>query len=407
VAAHGGEALGDVRVLDFMWVMAGPTATRVLADYGATIVRVESTRRLDTARTLAPYIGAQPGPENSGVFHNLNIGKHMLTLDPTTPEGRAVVLDLVAWADVVTEAFSPGTMARWALDYETLAAVKPDLIMLSTSLMGQTGPLARFAGYGNLAAAISGFSNLGGWPDRPPAGPFSAYTDYVSPRFVAVAILAALEHRRRTGEGQHIDLSQTEAALHFLGPAFLDFAVNGRAPHRVGNRDPQAVPHGAYPTVEDDGWVAIAVTNDAEWRALAVLMDQPTLADDPRFATLEGRLTHVDRLESMVAEWTRTQDRHGCAERLQEVGVPASPVQTSRDLCHDPQLLHRGHFVRVPHLTHGTTVVEASRFRLSRTPGNIRGPAPTFGQDNDFVLRELLGYDDDRITRLARSGALG
>jgi len=239
--------LADVKVLDFMWVIAGPSATRVLGDYGATVVRVESTRRIDTARTLAPFHGGRPGAERSALFHNANSNKRMLTLDPTNPAGRAVVLDLVRWADVVTESFAPGVMHRWGLDYATLRTVRPDVVMLGTCLMGQTGPWASFAGYGNLAAAIAGFSNLGGWPDRPPAGPFSAYTDYVSPRFTAAVILAALEHRRRTGEGQYVDLSQAEASLHFLGPALLDYVVNGRVWPRHGNRDPDMAPHGVYP----------------------------------------------------------------------------------------------------------------------------------------------------------------
>src|SRR5262249_21926952 len=173
--------------------------------------------------------------------------ERMLALDPTRREGRAVVLDLVRWADVVTESFAPGVMRRWGLDYDTLRAVKPDVITLSTCLMGQTGPWASFAGYGNLAAAISGFSNLGGWPDPPPAGPSSPYTAYVSPRFIAAAILAALESRRRRGAGKYIDLSQAEASLPFLGTALLDPAANGRLPSRVGNRDPELVPHGVSP----------------------------------------------------------------------------------------------------------------------------------------------------------------
>jgi crotonobetainyl-CoA:carnitine CoA-transferase CaiB-like acyl-CoA transferase len=261
-------ALDDVKILDFMWVLAGPSATRVLADHGAMVVRVESTRRIDTARTLAPFHDGRPGPERSALFHNTNANKLMLTLDPTRPEGRAVALDLVRWADVVAESFKPGVMRSWGLDYAALRAENPDVVMLSTSLMGQSGPWASFAGYGNLAAAISGFSNLGGWPDRPPAGPFSAYTDYVSPRFVAVAILAALEHRRRTGEGQYIDLSQAEASLHFLGPALLDHAVNHRLPERVGNRDRDCAPHGVYPAAGHDRWVAIAVDGDAAFAAL-------------------------------------------------------------------------------------------------------------------------------------------
>jgi crotonobetainyl-CoA:carnitine CoA-transferase CaiB-like acyl-CoA transferase len=399
-------ALRDVKVLDFMWVMAGPAATRVLADYGATVVRLESTRRIDTARTLAPYRGGVLGAENSGCFQNLNVGKRMLTLDPTGDAGRRVIRDLVAWADVVAESFSPGTMERWGLGYAALAALKPDLIMLSTSLMGQTGPLATFAGYGNLAAAVSGFSNLGGWPDRPPAGPFSAYTDYVSPRFIAAAILAALDHRRRTGEGQYIDLSQAEASLHFLAPAILDHGVNGRVAGRVGNRDPDHAPHGVYPTAGDDRWIAIAVTADVEWQALARVMSRPDLAADPRYGHAAGRRRHGDALDAIVSAWTATEDASALEARLQAARVPAHVVQTSRDLARDPQLAHRGHFVRVTHPMGGWTMVEGSRFVLSRTPATIADAAPSYGHENDAILRELLGYDDDAITALVASGAL-
>ena len=207
--------LSDVKVVDLMWALAGPTATRVMADYGATVVRVESTRHFDGARTVGPFVKGQAGGENSGLFHNMNAGKLMITLDLATEAGRGVFLDLVRWADVVTEAFSPKVMHALGLDYDSLCKVKPDLIMLSTCLMGQSGPLSRFAGFGNMAAALSGFYRLTGWPDRPPAGPFSAYTDYVAPRFNAASVLAALEYRRRTGQGQYIDVAQAEAALHF------------------------------------------------------------------------------------------------------------------------------------------------------------------------------------------------
>ncbi len=398
--------LDDVTVLDFMWVMAGPTATRVLADYGAQVVRIESTRRIDTARTLAPYHGGVPGPESSGIFQNLNVGKRMLTLDPSRPEGREVVLDLVRWADVVTESFSPKAMRGFGLGYDALRAVKPDVIMLSSCLMGQTGPLASFAGYGNLAAAISGFSNLGGWPDRPPAGPFSAYTDYVSPRYITAAILAALEYRRRTGKGQHIDLSQAEASLHFLGPALLDYTVNGRVAGRVGNRDRDLVPHGVYPAAGTDRWVAIVVDGDAQWRALCEAMAQPALADDARFATVADRHAHTESLDATVAAWTSARDMHDTEALLQARGIAASAVQNSGELVADPQLLHREHFQQIPHAIHGTTTIETSRFHLSRTPAHITGPAPTYGQDTHAILTEVLGYDDDRVTALVTAGVL-
>ena len=287
--------LADVKILDLMWAMAGPAATRMLADYGATVVRVESTRRFDATRTVGPFHNGQPGPESSGLFFNMNAGKQLITLDLAKEAGRTVMLDLVRWADVVTEAFSPKAMRAWGFDYESLRRVKPDVIMLSTCLMGQSGPLAQFAGFGNLAAAISGFTNLAGWPGRQPAGPFGAYTDYIAPWFNAAAVLAALDYRRRTGRGQHIDLSQAEASLHFLGPALLDYTVNGRVWQGDGNRDLNYAPHGVYPAAGTDRWIAIAVTNNEQWQALCAVMGRPDLLRDERCATPGGRLDEGPR----------------------------------------------------------------------------------------------------------------
>jgi len=406
MTAPGDGALAGVKVLDLMWAIAGPGATRMLADYGATVVRVESTRRVDAIRTVGPHVEIPPGAEASALFHNLNAGKLMVTLDLAKPEARAVALDLVRWADVVTESFTPRAMRGWGLDYESLRAVKPDVIMLSTCLMGQTGPHAAFAGFGNLAAALTGFFQLCGWPDRPPAGPFGAYTDYIAPRFNAVAILAALDHRRRTGAGQHIDLSQAEAALHFLAPALLEHAANGRVPKAAGNRDPNHAPHGVYAARGDDRWVAIVATSDVEFAALADAMGQAALARDPRFATAAARLAHRDELDVLVEDWTRARDAAGIEGALQARGVPASVVASSRDLVDDPQLAHRGHFVRVTHPQYGTSTVEAARFHLTRTPPRAPEAAPTYGADNQYVLETILGYDAERIAELVVAGAL-
>jgi benzylsuccinate CoA-transferase BbsF subunit len=395
-----------VKILDLMWVLAGPMAMRVLADYGPTIVRVESTSRIDFTRTFGPWIGGNMGPENSGAFQNLHAGKLSLTLDLSTGAGRTVFLDLVRWADVVTESFSPKAMRAWGLDYESLRNVKPDLIMLSSCLMGQTGPLSMFAGFGNLAAAISGFFSVTGWPDRPPAGPFGAYTDYLSPRFTVAAILAALDHRDRTGEGQYIDQSQAEASLHFLTPALLDYTVNGRVATATGNRDPQMAPHGVYPAAGDDRWVAIAVTDDAAWARLCDAIGRNDLTQDARYAMLAGRREHHDELDTIVSAWTRERDPFEVEALLQAAGVAASAVQDSADLLADAQLLHRGHFVEVPHEIHGTTTVEGSRFHLSRTPARIERSAPTLGRDNFYVLKTILGYDAERIAELAAAGVL-
>jgi benzylsuccinate CoA-transferase BbsF subunit len=400
------QALADVKVLDFMWAMAGPAASRVLADCGATIVRVESTKRADVTRTLTPLLAMPPSSEDCAIQHNLNAGKLMITLDLDKPEGREIVLDLVRWADVVLDSFMAGTMRRWGFDYESLRKVKPDIIVLSSCLMGQSGPLANYAGFGNLAAAITGFYNLTGWPDRPPAGPFGAYTDYVSPRFTVAAVLAALDHKRRTGEGVYIDQSQGEASLHFLAPTILDYTSNGRVEERAGNRDREFAPNGVYPAAGEDRWVGIAVRNDEEWRNLCAAMERPDLVADARFATRAGRLEQIEKLDALVAGWTKTRDMEDIERLLQARGVPASAVQNSTELVRDPQLLHRRHFVELEHPERGKTVVEGSRFTLSRTPPAVRRSAPTLGRDNQYVLEKILGYGEDKITELVVAGAL-
>jgi crotonobetainyl-CoA:carnitine CoA-transferase CaiB-like acyl-CoA transferase len=401
-----GLPLDDVKVLDFCWVVAAPAASRVMADYGATVIRVETTNRVDTARTFGPFHGGQPSAEASILFQSMNAGKLGLTLDLARPEARDVVFDLVRWADVVMESFSPRVLPKLGLDYEALRKVKPDIIMLSTCIMGQTGPLSRFAGYGSLAAALSGFYNLTGWPDRPPAGPYNAYTDTVVPRFVLCSILAALDHRRRTGEGQYIDQSHGETTLHFLGPALLDFAVNGRVQARAGNRDAQMAPHGVYPAAGNDRWVAIAVANDEQWRAFCDVIGRSGLGSDPRYAAAAARLERQDELDGLVAAWTKERPPHESEQLLQARGVPASAVQGSYDLYADPQLRHRGHFVEVEHATLGRIEIEASRFKLSRSKPHTERAAPTMGGDNQYVLEQILGYSPERIGALVAAGAL-
>lgn len=399
--------LSDVKIVDLMWALAGPTSTRLMADYGATVVRVESPRHFDGARTVGPFVKGQAGGENSGLFHNMNASKLMLTLDLATEAGKGVFLDLVRWADVVTESFSPKVMHALGLDYDSLCKVKPDLIMLSTCLMGQSGPMSRFAGFGNMAAALSGFYRLTGWPDRPPAGPFSAYTDYVAPRFNAASVLAALEYRRRTGEGQYIDVSQAEAALHFLGPALLDCTVNGVVQERIGNRDLNVAPHGVYPAQGKDRWIALAVETEAQWEALCAVMERPDLRQDGRFTTVADRLAHQDELDAAVGAWTVKLDAAQLEATLQARGVPAHVVSTMAEMANDPQLLHQHHFVELEHPTLGKTVVEAPRSRLSRTPAQVRYSTPTLGRDNQHLLTTILGYSEEKISEVTAGGALG
>jgi crotonobetainyl-CoA:carnitine CoA-transferase CaiB-like acyl-CoA transferase len=398
--------LDDVKVVDFMWALAGPGTTRTLADYGATVIRIESANRVDGARTVGPFLDNKPTNDGSGLFGTYNACKLGLALDLNKPQAREVVLDLVRWADVVCESFSPKAMRAWRLDYESLREVKPDLIMLSSCLMGQSGPMSSFIGFGNMAAAVAGFYHLCGWPDRPPSGPFGAYTDYIAPRFGAIAVLAALDYRRRTGKGQYIDQSQAESALHFLAPALLDCAANGRMEQGVGNADPNYAPHGVYPALGDDRWIAIACKTDEQWRSLCTAMNRAGLVHDESFATVAARQSNRVRLDEIISEWTRGLTAHAAELKLQALGVPSSAVQDSKDVCEDPQLACRGYVTEIEHPACGKTVVEGSRILLSRTPARIARPAPTVGGDNQYVLASILGYDQDQITELVAAGVL-
>ncbi|HKD66083.1 MAG TPA: CoA transferase [Candidatus Binataceae bacterium] len=401
------KPLSGVRICDFSWAMAAPMATRMLADFGAAVVRIEPHNRYDAARTQPPFLNNQPGVENSAMWSNCDAGKLSIVLDLARPAARRVALDLVRWAGVVMESFSPGTMRKWGLDYEALREVSPGLIMLSSSLMGQDGPMADYAGWGYMGAAMAGFHQVTGWPDRDPSGPFHSYTDYVVPRMTALALLAALDHRRLTGEGQYIDFSQVEAATHFLAPAYLDYSANGRAARAMGNRDFNFAPHGVYPCAGEDRWIAIVCENGAQWRALCAVMQRPELQQDPRFGSITGRLEHAADLDEIVSRWTAMQDQYQAETMLQAAGVPASAVQNCSELTADPQLAHRGHFVKVKHPLHGAIHVESNAIKLSQTPGSIETAAPTLGGDAHHILADILGYSEDQITELAEEGALG
>lgn len=403
------DALAGLRVLDLSWVVAGPLIGRTLADFGATVVRVESSVRVETARLMQPFHGGVQDKEGSALFGNCNAGKLGLTLDLKSPEGQQVVRDLVAWADVVVESFSPGQLAKWGLDYDALRATKPDLVMLSTSIAGQHGPWSTLAGFGNVGSSLSGFQHLVGYEDRLPMGTFGPYTDYVGPRLALVTLLAALEHRRRTGEGAYIDVSQVEAGVFFLSPQVAHFGYDGTLATRQGNRDPQFAPHGVFackPVDGKDRFVAVVARTAAEWRALARVMSRPDLADRPDLDSLEGRRAAQDELESAIADWTRGLAASEVEQVLQSAGVPAHLAVTSDDYPADTQLAHRDHLVELPHPRHGTTWVEGPRYALSETPGRPRAAAPTLGQHNHEVLAEILGYDAERIAALTEGGIL-
>ena len=401
------QPLADVKILDFMWVMAGPAATRVLADWGATVVRVESSNKVEAARTIQPFLNDEGGPDNGGLYQNMNAGKLGITIDMTKmdqPACRELVLDLVRWADVVCESFSPRAMREWGLSYDDLREVNPDIIMASSCLFGQFGPLSSLAGFGTMGASMSGFYEMTGWPDRDPAGVFGAYTDYVSPRFLSTAILAALDHRDRTGEGQHIDLSQAEASMSFLAPAVLDYTLNGQMPAKLGNAHPQMSPHGVYASAGENRWIAIACENDDQWKALCWIVGE-SLGEFGELGVAERR-ERADEIDAAITAWTSCREGSEADALLQRGGIPAHAIPNSVTMPTDGQLVHRNHFRNVTHATNGTMWVEGARFAMSRSSDGIHHGGPTYGEHTFEVLERLLGYDADQVAELAVAGVL-
>lgn len=398
-------ALEGVKVLDFCWVAIGPMTTRYLSDFGATVVRIESIHRIDTLRTATPHKDGIPGTNRSGYFANYNGGKYSMALNMAEPRARELAKDLARWADVVTENFTPGIMERWGLGYENLKEINPNVIMFSASMQGRGGPYSNQPGFGPVLTALSSHTHLTGWPDRTPTSPYGAYTDFLLPHLTISAIAAALDHRHRTGEGQHLDFSQLEGSLYFVAPAIMDYAANGRVQTRQGNRHPLYAPHNAYPCRGEDRWCAIACRSDDEWRSLCRLMGQPSVANEPRFATMEARKENEEALDTVVAGWTQDQDAFDLMHRCQKAGVPAGVVQTCEDLFNDPQLQHRGHYVFLEHKEIGRHAYDANCFHLSESPPTYK-PAPLLGEHTDWVCREILGLSGDEIKDLTEAGVL-
>lgn len=395
-----------VKVADFSWIMVGPTTAKYLADHGATVVRVETIYPPDRLRAAGPFKDGVPGTNRSQFFGDFNTSKLSLSLNLKKPAGIDVARRLIAWADVYIESFTPGTVDDLGIGYETARSLNPSIIMASNCLMGQTGPAALFGGYGYHASAIAGFYELTGWPDLPPDGPWVAYTDTIAPRFLVATIMAALDHRRRTGQGQHIDAAQAEMALQFLAPQIIDFNVSGRIVTRAGNRSDTMAPHGAYPCSGEDQWCAIAVESDEQWEALRRALGDPPWAYDDRFQRVEGRLRYQDEIDGHLGEWTRSRSPQEVMHLLQSVGVPAGVVQRSSDLLRDPQLAHRRFFHYMDHPEMGNIPYTGHQFRIRGYESGPRFPAPLLGQHNDLVMRELLGMTDEEIAEVVATGAI-
>lgn len=398
--------LAGLRVIDFTWVGAGSLATKLLADFGAEVIKIETATRPDILRLTPPFKDGRRGLNRSGYFSNRNTSKKSVALNLSMPAGVALARRLIALADVVANNFTPGTMEKWGLGYEECRRLRPDLIYLDMPMQGNSGPNSRYMGYGTTIAALSGLLFLTRYPDSPPQGTGTNYPDHVpSPYHAVVALLAALRHRRRTGEGQHIEVSQVESMIAVLGVPVLAALANGADPPARGNRHPAACPHGVYPAAGQDRWIAIACMTEGEWDALAALAGQGW-AGDPRFTSLLARLGHQDELDDLIASWTRRQEAFDLAERLQAVGVPAGPVQTPADLLGDPQLRHLGHWITLEHPVMGTSTYDGLAIRLASSPGRVRSPAPLLGQHTREVMTGLLGLSEAEVSALEEEGVL-
>jgi benzylsuccinate CoA-transferase BbsF subunit len=419
MAEHGTGPLAGIRVTDFSWVWAGPFCTLQLAHMGAEVIRIETTKRICVTRLLPPWAEGQPNPNTSGYFNQYNQGKRAITLDLHTPEGQELAKRLVSISDIVVENFAPGVLQRLGLHYEALKQVKPDIIMISLSGYGQTGPLCHYVSYGPAQVPMAGFSTLTGYRHwQKPMHLGLSYGDPNAGHHAAFALLAALWHRQRTGQGQYIDMSQWESTIVLLGDALLHQQMFGQQPPRQGNRDPHMAPHGFFRCrpappgslpegmLLEDRWVSIACASDQEWRALCQVMGRPELAEDPRFATLAARKQNEDELEAIVEEWTLTQEPFEAAAKLQAAGVAAFPPLCNKELAEDPGLNAWGAFVEKEHPQAGVRKHIGIPWKLPASPCQVWRAAPVLGQDNDYVFQQLLGLSEQEVAALKEKGVI-
>jgi crotonobetainyl-CoA:carnitine CoA-transferase CaiB-like acyl-CoA transferase len=410
------DALAGYRILDFGTAFASPMAAHLLADMGAEVIKIESQTRLDGLRLGRPIVGEDIAggdrgewPEYQPVFHGLNRSKLGVTVNIKHPEGVELLKRLVRVCDVVVNNFSPGVMDRAGLGYDALRAAKPDLIYVSLPAAGESGPLRDIVTYAPVIAALTGISGLVGYSSRREdfVGTLQvAFCDAVGALHAVVAILAALRHRKATGEGQAIEIAQWEAAASMLGEGLLDYVMNGRVLSPAGNSHPTMVPHDNYRCAGEDAWVAIAVRSEDEWRAFCRATDHPEWADDARFTDAYRRRQHRSELDTLITTWTSRRTPYEAMEILQAAGVAAMPVMNLEDQFRDPHLREREIHLESEHPKVGLEFLHGIPWRLSDTPGRIRRPAPLLGEHNQYVFGELLGLPEVEIQRLVEAGAI-
>ena len=398
-------AFSGIRVLDLAWVVAGPVVGRVLADYGAEVIRLESRKRIDTARVVGPFPKGVTSNQNSALFHNCNAGKLGLSLDFSHNDAQQIILDLVAESDVLVESFSPGQMEKWGLTYERLRAVNPKLIMVSTSLMGQEGPYKSMAGFGSTGSAMAGFQSLSGEDKDHPVGPYGPYTDYLAPRIILTSLFSAFENLRHTGEGCYLDIAQSDAGLIFQAPEIAHFGLTGEEPGLSGNRSESMAPHGVF-RCRDGVWIAIAIRDDRDWRSLLGLLPAEVSETLASFSNLRARKENETFIEEHMGRWTAGFDGLGLQDQMQGRGIPAHVLNSFQSFATDEQIVHLQHLVGLKTLDGSSMAIEGSRYFLSESKPSATRAAPNVGQDNHEVLTKLLGYSQDKVDALNASGVL-
>ena len=397
------KPLKGVKVVSFCWRLAGPVTNVILAAYGATVIKIESATRMDPQRASGPFIDNISTSDRSVGFLFINPGKLGATLNLKHPKAMLVIERLIKWADVVVENFAGRKMVEMGLGYDVLRKIKPNIIMLSASIYGQTGAFATVPGYGVLLTAATGFPHVTGYPDQRPELPGFAFTDYVAMRANALAILGALEYKRRTGKGQYIDASQMEASIPLLTPLILEYEANGTESKRIGNRSTYAAPHGVYRCKGKDRWCAITVFSDEDWQNFCQSIGQLPWTQDPEFTTLLGRLKHVDRLDRLVEEWTVNHSAEEVMDIMQKAEVAAGVVEDGEDLDKDIQLKSRHFYWDLEHPEIGRFTYSGMPVIMSKTPYEIN-PAPGLGEHNEHVYTKLLDMPDEEFVQLLKDG---
>ena len=401
------KVLEGVKVVDFSWIAAGSIVCSGLARYGAEVIRIESQTRVDHTRTSPPFAkGTAWIGDRSGFWANAgNAGKYGITLNLNHPRGPEIAKMLVKRADVVVENFTAGKMAKWGLNYEELQKINPGIIMLSMAMFGQTGLYSKLPAFGGTLISVSGVCELTGWPDGAPKEPIPAYSDLIMPKLGILAIVAAIDYRRRTGRGQYIDFSQQEGLLQFISPVLLNYYANGQELSRIGNASTRAVPDGVYKCKGEFRWCAITVFTDKEWQNFCRVIGKPEWVRDPEYAHIQSRLKNREKLDFLIEEWTNKHTAEEVMSLLQNAGVAAGVVQNGKDLLNDPQLKSQNYYQQLDHPGLGKFIFSGMPVNLTKTPWETKR-SPCFGEHNEYVYTRLLRIPDKEFLELLNQGVL-